>query len=342
MKLKEFLVKLTISIALFGLIITNYLIYKSHTEQIIMLSEFNQNKFISSLEEIKNYNDCFPNLSVTALPLKAMKALYFLKADKAQEALNLLYPSIKDNPYIKFSEYNLGVAYNALGVKDSARKYFKESYYGIPGNLLHSSSYMKSMIEDKNEREVKKIFKKTSHIDHYINWYRYLAYESNLIHDDSIYKSENINRVDSLVKIAKENFDLKQFDQIEQVVLFGGKAVVKANEISEKAQNYFDDGKLDEAEKSYRDAIIILPNEFSNYENLSLVLIEKENFLEAIEVINDMEKKTNHKKNGKSDYLRGICYYQLGEIAEACKFFDISYNSFGNVNGGKLLKQICK
>lgn len=342
MKLKEFLVRLIISFALFGLIIINLLIYKSHTEQIIMLSEFNQNKFVSSLDEIESYNDFFPNLSVTALPLKAMKALYYLKADKTQKALDFLYPSIKDNPYIKFSEYNLGVAYNALGVKDSARKYFKEAYYGIPGNLLHSSSYMKIMIEDENDTEVKKIFNKTSHIDHYINWYQYLAYESNLIHDDSLYKAKNTYRVDSLVKIAKKRFDLKQFEQIEQVVLFGSKAVIRANEISEKAQNYFDDGKLNDAEKSYRDAITILPNEFSNYENLALVLIDKKNFLEAIEILNEMEKNTNHKKNGKSDYLKGICYYQLGEIEEACKYFNISYKNFGNIDGGKLLNQICK
>ena len=90
--------KLILMLGLFLLILINLWIYKSHTEQIIMLSEFNQNKFYSKLDEVDKFNDFFPNISVTALPLKSMKALYFLKAGDYEKAFDLLYGAIDDNP----------------------------------------------------------------------------------------------------------------------------------------------------------------------------------------------------------------------------------------------------
>lgn len=339
---RQLISKFILLLGLFSLILTNLWIYKSHTEQIIMLSEFNQNNFGSKLEEVDKFNDFFPNLSVTALPLKSMKALYFLKAGDYEKAFDLLYGAIDDNPSIKFTEYNLGVAYNGLGVEDSARHYYKKAFYGLPGNLLHNSAYLKQVINDDNRNEIEKVFKMTSHIDHYINWYQYLSYHSNKMNKDSIYRQENFNRIDSLVGLSKELFGRNEFKQIEQVVLYGGDKVIKSNEIIEKAKENFDKGELILADSLYREAIKLVPNEFSNYENLALVLIDRELFQEAIDQLNLMEQMSNYDKDGKSNYLKGICYYKMGNNVKACLNFNISYNEFKNNDGGTLLRQICK
>ena len=86
----------------------------------------------------------------------------------------------------------------------------------------------------------------------------------------------------------------------------------------------------------------LIPNEFSNYENLALVLIDRELFQEAINQLNLMEQISNYDKDGKSHYLKGICYYKMGNNEKACFNFNISYNEFKNNDGGTLLRQICK
>ena len=55
-----------------------------------------------------------------------------------------------------------------------------------------------------------------------------------------------------------------------------------------------------------------------------------------------MEQISNYDKDGKSHYLKGICYYKMGNNEKACFNFNISYNEFKNNDGGTLLRQICK
>ena len=85
----------------------NYKVLKSFVEQSYLLYDFNAFQLTFPIEQVKSYNDVIPNITVTGLPLKMMKARYFMRDSLINEALDLYYASKKSNPFLKISDYEL-------------------------------------------------------------------------------------------------------------------------------------------------------------------------------------------------------------------------------------------
>ena len=69
-----------------------------------MLYEFNNATYNLTLAELDEIEDDFPNLTETAMPIKAMKARYFYLNNQKEKAHQYALLGAKDNPQIFFGE----------------------------------------------------------------------------------------------------------------------------------------------------------------------------------------------------------------------------------------------
>ena len=99
--MKKNLLFLLIILIITASIKINYAFNSSLIEQTILVSEFNNSGSLDyPFDKVQDFNHTFPNVTVTGLPISFMKARYYLKAKKFDEALALIYESMKINPYI--------------------------------------------------------------------------------------------------------------------------------------------------------------------------------------------------------------------------------------------------
>ena len=86
-----------------------------------------------------------PDITVTTIPMKTIKARYFINANKLDKALELLNEGIPANPYLFISENLKAQVYLKQGKIDSAFFNARKSFYGLPKNALHASTYAQAL-----------------------------------------------------------------------------------------------------------------------------------------------------------------------------------------------------
>ena len=73
-------------------------------------------------------DDDFPNLTFTALPIKVLKARYYMELDSLKTAKSLLFHAMSENPYLMASEEMLVKIYLDEQKLDSAYFFAKSIY----------------------------------------------------------------------------------------------------------------------------------------------------------------------------------------------------------------------
>ena len=132
-------------------IYVNYLTHRSSIIQSIMTTDLNSNnRSTDVLNYLPNYNTDLPNLSFTAIPIKALVSRYFRFQQDFDTALSLLDESKGLNPYIMFTESEKAEVYDQLQVKDSFTYYAKKAFYGLPKNQRHWIQFAKAMNINKD------------------------------------------------------------------------------------------------------------------------------------------------------------------------------------------------
>ena len=81
-----------------------YITYQSLKGQMFLLRDFNSNKYSITMDKIDNITPDLPNITVTTIPMKSIKARYYFNAKKYDRAIELLNEGIPANPYLFFSE----------------------------------------------------------------------------------------------------------------------------------------------------------------------------------------------------------------------------------------------
>ena len=106
--------------------------FKSFNDQSLLIYEFNAYQNRAPLDLIKTFNDAIPNITVTTLPLKMLKARYYMRDSLINIALPLLYQARKDNPYLKISDFELAKYHFKNNDLDSAEFYSKNAFEALP------------------------------------------------------------------------------------------------------------------------------------------------------------------------------------------------------------------
>lgn len=299
-------------------IYVNYLTHRSSIIQSIMTTDLNSNnRSTEVLNYLPNYNTDLPNLSFTAIPIKALVSRYFRFQQDFDTALSLLDESKGLNPYIMFTESEKAEVYDQLQVKDSFTYYAKKAFYGLPKNQRHWIQFAKAMNINKDTTLLDQaFFSKLSN--------------SNDPFFTEVYLSTNFSLDRNSAIVSKVALDAKKkFYNDEEVrlladyVLYTKKNVDSALNLAKEAKILFESGVYDSASNLYISASNLNPGDYTHFENAGLSLIRQSKYLEAIPYFNHVIDSLNP-ENGKAEYLLASAYEYTGNIKKACELLEIS------------------
>ena len=123
----KFILGLSLLLLIPGIII-HILSFQSLTQQGRLLYEFNNATYNLTLAELDEIEDDFPNLTETAMPIKAMKARYFYLNNQKEKAHQYALLGAKDNPQIFFGENLKAQFFTSEKQIDSAYYYSKLAF----------------------------------------------------------------------------------------------------------------------------------------------------------------------------------------------------------------------
>ena len=323
-----------ITLILFSSLYVNYRVFRSFEDQTILLYEFNayQNKL--PLEIIENFNDQLPNITVTTLPLKMMKARYYMRDSLVEKALSLLYNAKKDNPFLKIADFELAKYHFSKKNLDSAQYYSKNAFEALPRNFLYSRQYFKILTKQKKVIELDSAFNKIK--DNYMidQWRDYMFSKIEI----------DKNSKDELSKILNEAkmyiSDKNQLSTIETIIEVGYENLDDLSKIILDAETFYKQDKFVEAANFYETAARMNVAEYTHYENAALSFYRGDDFEQAEKLFRYVLNSFNV-KNGKSEFYLGLLLYEKKEKENACRFWKIA-DQKGFSGSRRVMEAFCK
>lgn len=334
---KELLVKTTIgliALILLGSLYINYRVFRSFEDQTILLYEFNayQNKL--PLEIIEKFNDQLPNITVTTLPLKMLKARYYMRDSIVDKALTLFYQSKKDNPFLKIADFELARYHLNKKNIDSAEFYSKNAFKALPRNYLYSRQYFQILTRQKKEKELDMAFKEIKNNFIIDQWRDYMFSKIKI----------DKNSKDELLEIlseAKKNIsDKNQLSTIETILEVGYENLGDLGKIVIDAETFYKQDKFIKAANLYEKAARMNDTEYTHYENAALSFYRGNNFEQAEKLFRYVLTNFNV-NNGKSEFYLGLLLYEKEEKEKACRFWKIA-NQKGFSGSRRVIEAFCK
>ena len=286
-------------------------VYKSSKEQQKLLAFFNFSRMEAVADEIESYEMNYPNLTVTALPLKGVKGVYYFKNGEYEKAIKLFEESRKYNPFIYLSETYKGMSYLYLNELDSARYYTEIAAKKIPGNLLHMAHYFDVLTAFKDSAAIKSEFEKIPNKSNKHNEVYLVAMANTL--DPSNRSYADLDKYDITIQSAYSDISKKGIYQIK----VGYEDMMRAASFHKLGEYYFEQKNFKSALSNFLESSRLNPYELPYQENLANTYLQLNNNSEAISTINEMEK--NSDLSSKAIYIRALAYLALNDNINGCK-----------------------
>ena len=284
----------------------NKQVYESLKGQMILLQDFNSNKYNLPLNRVDNIVPEIPNITVTTIPINSVKARYYTNAKKYDKALELLDKGTKANPYLFYSEVLKSQIFEEKNQLDSAKFYAKKAFIGLPNNDLHSSRYINLISKTKDRKALDEAFELLTFNNKLINWKNYLIVAS------SLYPPGDENLIEkALIAKNKFNYD-NEFEGIYRQISIGNTNVNLATNFSNKGLEYFNSQDYHNAALEFEKAIEANPLDYAFYENAATSNYMIGNFNKALEQINKVISDLNP-LNGKCEYIKALIFIRMGD-----------------------------
>jgi len=313
-----------ITLLLFILIIVtihyNYKRYKSFRLQAVINYDIAQDDFSKrDLYFIYQIDDHYPSLNIFSMPLKALKAKYLLAKDSTDQAIGYLKESIKDNPYLMFSELLLAQTYANIGDFDNYKDYTYKAIKNLPNNPLHFANYARLM----------KFENKTDSIFYYFN----RIPEAVKTRDEQVWKILMSSIV--LDSTLIEQYNGKEYAKeaasifptypdiilLSDYVLFSKENVDLAIKKHNMAIELYDSGETIEALVLFEDAIKLHPNKLQYFNNYIEANHRSENFKKITDVFSIMSD-TFEDIPVETLYYLGEAHYQETQFTIGCNILN--------------------
>ncbi len=315
--------------------------YNSYKQQVKIFRDINSSNYSNTSPEFYNNLEInIPNLSVTSIPIKAVKGIYIQvnePLDSIEKAKNLLHKSIKDNPFLMYSEGNLSEMYFALRNYDSAYYYARKSFLGLPKNAIHFAMMGKlyankghydsivfafNKINSPPRADITKIF-----LASMVNFYNKI--------DDSLK-----NSVMKIAKSAKNRYlDKNELQTLADYVIKGKKLVDNALDYQEKGQKLLFEKNYNEGIELYKKALEIRDGNISIIQTIGLAYYNIREYRKVIDYMEQIEK-VNVKLDPLSLYITGMSYHFLREPQKSCQYL-LKSKKFKNKQASDAYDVLC-
>jgi O-antigen ligase/tetratricopeptide (TPR) repeat protein len=335
-------------IAILILVPTSYitfLTYKSMRAQRILASEANNGTPTASLEVASQIFPAIPNISVTTLPIAAMKSRYYNRDNRFEKALELLDEAAKANPYLYYSEFLRGAFYYVRGDIDSAYKYTKISFYNWPRAENYFRNYMAVLGLKKDTTEIKNAFLTfIKYRNEPSAWNMYLM---GLLQSRGRGDQQLLSLADSALLFFPDNPEILQRkgEIMGSMQAIGtsksqNQLTAETNRLYQEGMELFQKQSYLEAAARFIKAAAYNPNNYAYFENAGLCFYANKQFQKAIKFFNksiDLRNSTT----GKSEYFKGICLLSIGKKEEGCAMVQLA-KSKNYPDADAFLKTYCK
>ena len=307
--------------------------YEALKAQMTILRDFNSNQYNVPLNQIESFVPQMPNITVTTIPMDAIKARYYNHYGKYDQALAALEKSINANPYLRYSEILMSQIYSKKGDIEKAKKYAKIAFENLPSNDLHASTYINTLMQTKDKEGLIEAFELLTKDNNKNKWQNYLIAVSQIYEPgDSLQTAR-----------AKKAMDLFSGDsnikQMYKLIAIGGKRIEEGLAQSNAALGFFNQGNHAEAVKAFEKAIAADPLEYSYRENAATsyyILDDLNNALKQIDVV----VKDLNPLDGKCEYIKALIFLKLGDVQGACPLLLTSRDS-GYPQAQSTMQQYC-
>ena len=309
--------------------------------QSILLYDFNNGTNIFELEDSK-FDDNFPNLTATALPIKFLKARYYLEIDSIEVAKKLLYKSIEENRYIGSPEALLANIFLAEEEIDSALYYSKKAFYSLSNNNRHRDTYFRALKEINDSVSLDSAFLKIKNIDSEDHWYDYILSRNDINKEPN----QNLLNLFDEMSIKFPQADTVKMNSIKRFIQLGSSRYTSALAYSEYAKLEFEKNNYADAAKLYEISISLDDKQYVFYENAAITYENLENYSKAEEYFNKViyDFKT---LDGKSEFFKGLMLVKNNNLTSGCEYLKKSAvkNYVGGASGIRAVNvygQLCK
>ena len=300
----------------------NIRVYFSYVDQFEILSDFNNGteNFIDSYE---NMETDYPNISVTSMNLKSIKAKYLLLDKKHVEALELLNE-------IKYDPLQMKEVQKAQGyfTNNEISKMYESSVLAwetLPFNQAHLIWYLKASMLLNQKENILNAYNIYGDKAENTDWhYFYFTTAFNIMDEansDLIKKQAR----KTLYRFSKSKRISNTLKTILFYVLFGEESYKESLKLSEEASVLFSENDFEGAVKNYQMAISLFPLNADNYYNKMASLFKLKKYSEIKEVYKFLPDSLNP-KNGSFEFLMARSHMKLNDNDMACEFFEISKN----------------
>ena len=334
MKVKNIFSLLVISFSIICIFI-NLKVFNSNLYQAYLLYDYNNEKFlVPNKIYSEKLDDDFPNLTFTALPIKVLKARYYIELDSLKIAKSLLFQAMNENPYLMASEEMLSRIYLDEQKLDSAYFFGKKAFNNMPNVNKHRQTYftvlrlLNDSINVNNELDsaFEKIKNSKNSKGH---WYDYI-YSKYLVSGSKEITSSIIEKFKK--KFPNEDNDI--IKTLENRVEIGSTSFQYFSLLSALADDYFKKEDYIKSSEFYEKAIDFNPNNYLIYENLAISYDLSNRLEKAIQtydiVINDFNPV-----DGRVEFYKGLLLIRVGQKNDGCEYLKRSSkkNYFGSATG---------
>ena len=308
--------------------------YQSLKGQLFLLRDFNTSKYSIPINKIDNITPDMPNITVTTIPMKTIKARYYINANKLDKALDLLNEGISANPYLFISENLKAQVFLKQGKIDSAYVNARKSFYGLPKNALHASTFAQVLQIKRDIEETKKVFDVISKKSGPTIWKNFLIVLSQLLPTGDPDLVKHATRAVELFPDEKEIFSIKK------LAVIGQQKINQANQISQSGLNYFNKKMYVEAAIEFEKASKIDNLEYAHFENAASAYYMAGDLGKALSLSDIVINKLNP-RTGKSEYINALAHISIGGIPRACELLQIAID-YGYNQAQATYDQRCK
>ena len=309
-----------IIVLMISLIFSSYKLYDSSRFQTFIMSDFNNGLYDTPYEMYgEKLDDNYPNLSLTALPIKFLKARYLLQIDSLDKAKKLLFKAAKENPYIKGPESLLSELYLKEKKYDSALIYARDAFYTLPDVNGHRHAYFNVLNHFKDSTELESAFEMIKHFSNTEHWYEYFVVRYKIV-------GKNDSKLLSRIEEFKQKFpneDPKRANDVQKFVKLGAEDYTNSYIIAEQARKEFAKKNFSNSIELYESAILLNDTEYTFYENAGIAYSLNKDFENAIIKYDEVIYRFKS-TNGKSEYLKGLLKFQQNQKEDGCSYLKIS------------------
>jgi len=310
--------------------------------QTILLYDFNNGTNYFNLEDKDKFNDNFPTLTATALPIKYLKAIYYLEIDSIETAKKLIYKSIEDNPYIAAPQALLADLYLAEKEIDSALFYSKDAFYLLSNNNRHRDVYFRTLKQINDSVSLDSAFAKIKNLNSEDHWYDYILTRN------EINKKPHKNLINLIeeMPIRFPQADTLKINSIKRFIEIGTTRYTSALAYSELAKTEFEKSNYSDAVKFYEISISLDDKQYVYFENAAISYDNLKNYSKAEEYFNKVIYDFKM-PDGKSEFFKGLMLIKNNNLNNGCEYLQKSAlkNYVGTVSGLKaetVYRQLCR